>query len=161
MTRTLCILTGLILTASLPLWDHFGRGTDPTGSELAQAWGGNPSNGTKNARCDQNVGAGLYLGCSGVPGTCAQCVNVQNDGSFSAAMANFTNGLTTPVSPGYEVKPTQPRQACGLYLLGRCVNDATSPTGFSCVGTPSQTNCLQTQAVGAQAGSKGPPPVQQ
>jgi hypothetical protein len=141
MTRSLCILTGIILTLTPFVSREIGSGDDPDRRQLVQSIGGDPNMYAPQFRCDggpnQSGGSGtVYVGCSPTQSTCTQCVIRAQDGSLSAAQYIAIKSLYGGGnSPGPMSYPNNPNQNCGNVLNGTCVVDNTSPSGYTCQGT--------------------------
>ncbi len=149
MTRTLCILTGILLALSPFLSDRFARDDHPDQTHLNLARGGNPNTDTTTYRCDDSASGlgGGYLGCTATGGNCTQCATSNPDGSFSPSTFKKVTTAGHPVTAGYMYDSLAQTQDCGAVFNGTCVVDTTSPTGFTCTGTLSNYTCGEVNGI--------------
>jgi len=163
MTRTLSILTGIILALNPLLAGRFQRGTDLNRPQLSQERGGDKDQGSFSFRCDGGLdgsgGGRGYVGCSVVGGTCTQCVTRNPDGSLSGSMFERLRSTQVIQTSGYMYRPDLPNQNCGTYLNGICVVDPTpGSSGFTCSGSPGASSCGVYTAVREQPFPIADPP---
>lgn len=147
MTRTLCILTGLILTMCAPLWDHLRRDYESSSDQLAQIRGGNLSFTKQKARCDsEHPTYPVYASCTNSSSTCIRCMRFTDAGLSPAMFDKLSGAVTGPNYPGKQYNGNT-TQNCGQTYVGKCVEDAGEPSGFRCSDVKAVGTCYVVASV--------------